>query len=68
MSAEVTNEGLLADLDDWTQLLATGKRGPSHNCNQKCLKRVDHTGDADQDYRCCKPHYVLGKIDPNHQE
>jgi hypothetical protein len=62
------DEGLLADLDNWTHLSVIRKRILSHNCSQRCLRRVDDTGDPDQDYVCRKPHSVLGKIDTNEQE
>ena len=62
------DEGLLAGLGNWSYLSSVGKRVISHNCSKRCLRRVDSTGDPDQDYMCRKPHSVLGKIDTNVQE
>ncbi len=51
-------EGLFRDERDWITCKGTAEKVLSHKCTNRCLMRIDHTGDFEKDYVCRKIHPV----------
>ena len=61
-------KGILNNFEDWTFIGTTGARVLAHRCDNRCMRRINDTGDDSKDYICRKPHSVLEKQDPNKHE
>ena len=61
-------EGILNILKDWTSIVAIGSQVLHHRCDNRCISRINDTGNDKKDYICRKSYAVLGKYDTNKQE
>lgn len=56
-------EGLIKDIAEYHELIARALKLLKHSCNDRCMRRVNHTGDPEVDFKCRKPHNVFDSPD-----
>ena len=53
----------MRDCSDYEEILRDTKAILSHHCDQRCQRRIDHTGDDSKDFVCRKPHSLRDSQD-----